>query len=303
MFFSLSLRSVGLGALSPAEERFHFGFWSMLKSPLIMGAALAELPSDSLDVMSNEEVIAINQDPLAKAGQLIMRYTEEEWDIWAGELSGDRKVVGIANWRNESQTVQVDFGLVGVSGATTRDPWTAQDGSVSGIEEMDLAPHELRILVLSDIEEAKLPEETSSYNSVQDAIISGNASLNECERGCAPLGQKVVDFTGDSTVTLESVSAPRDGALLVGVDFINHEYHFFEALELGTNTRNMSISVNDGESKRWAFPLSGGDWFETGRLMVELDGFVQGDANSVVFSAPPEGERGPDVVGLQVYDY
>jgi hypothetical protein len=57
-------KSVGLNALSAEEERFHFGMWAINKSPLIIGAAVDpnRLSKTSLEIMSNKEVIAINQD-------------------------------------------------------------------------------------------------------------------------------------------------------------------------------------------------------------------------------------------------
>jgi hypothetical protein len=75
------LSSVGLNALSIEEEKFHFGMWAVNKSPLIIGAALDpdRLNKASLEILSNKEIIAINQDSLAKQAQLVRRNTEDEW--------------------------------------------------------------------------------------------------------------------------------------------------------------------------------------------------------------------------------
>jgi hypothetical protein len=82
------IHSVGLNVLSADEERFHFGMWAINKSPLVIGAALdvARLSKTSLAILSNKEVIAINQDSLAKQAQLARRYSEDQWDMWMGEL-------------------------------------------------------------------------------------------------------------------------------------------------------------------------------------------------------------------------
>lgn len=298
----INIISIGLNALSVEEEHFHFGFWAMAKSPLMIGGVMdeAQIPEHSLEVMRNKEVIDINQDPLAKAAQLVARYTEEEWDIWSGPLSDNRKVLGVANWRNETQTVQVDLSLIGVSEAITRDVWAHSDGSISGVQEFELKAHELRLLVLSDIQSTEVPQPTGEYYSVENAAIEGgNANLVDCGEGeCLPRNKKVSSLNNDASVTFSSVSSPSEGTGFVGVDFINYDYrHTIGDWE--SNTRNMTISVNDGEPKRWAFPLAGGDWQETGRLTIELDGFTQDGNNEVVFRGVTPDRFAPDLVGFE----
>lgn len=46
------------------------------------------LAKESLEILSNEDIIAINQDSLAKQAQLVRRYTEEEWDVFSELLAG-----------------------------------------------------------------------------------------------------------------------------------------------------------------------------------------------------------------------
>ncbi|KAM0323770.1 hypothetical protein ACHAPQ_008573 [Fusarium lateritium] len=300
-FADLDMLIIGLGALSYEEERFHFGFWSMMKSPLIIGGVMdaKQIPTESLEVMSNKEAIAINQDSLGEAAKLIVRYTEEEWDVWAGNLSSDRKVLGVANWKNETQTVKVDLSLISVGKATARDVWVHKDVSVSGTQEFELKPHELRLLVLSDITKTS-PPKSAGYYSVQDADLDGTASLVDCkENECLPANKKVGSIGKDAKVTFEKVAAPKDGSLYVGIDFINHEYHHTIG-DWETNSRNMTISVNGQDAKRWAFPNAGGDWFESDRMTILLDGFNKGGDNTVTFTASSEGKWAPDLVGFEL---
>ena len=49
----------------------HFGLWAVVKAPLLISADLRHLDTMSLDVLTNEEVIAINQDALGVAGDLV----------------------------------------------------------------------------------------------------------------------------------------------------------------------------------------------------------------------------------------
>jgi alpha-galactosidase len=297
-------RSIGLNALSVEEERFHFGMWAINKSPLIIGAALdpGRLSNTSLQIMSNEEVIAINQDSLVKQAQLALRATEEQWDVWKGELSGSRQVLGIANWSNNSQRVQVDLAAFGVASAQVRDVWAAKDlGVTSGAYNLTLAGHELRLWLLSNISAATPLKSTAYYNATL-ATTHGSARIYQCPLGtCLPTGTKIGSIRMDGSVTFTNVNAQSAGKKLVGVDFINYDYAFTTAWEWGDNTRNMTIAVNGQKAKRWAFPLSGGNWNESGRLLLEADGFVEGTNNFVSFAGYGNGSA-PDLVGFEVFE-
>lgn len=252
--------------------------------------------------MSNKEVIAINQDALAKQAQLVRRYTVEEWDIWLGELSGSRKVLGIANWKNNSQSVTFDLGSLGITSAKARDVWAAKDlGNVSGSQKIDLAGHELRLWVLSDIT-ASAPLQSAAYYSAAKASISGSARVVSCTTGtCLPTGSKVGNINSGVSVAFSNINTRSSGKKLVGIDFINYDYAFTTAWEFGDNARNMTVAVNGGAAKRWAFPLSGGNWEESGRLNIEVDGFVAGAGNSVVLGGFGNSWS-PDLVGLEILE-
>ena len=282
--------------------------WAINKSPLGIGAALDTTitPQDSLDILSNTEVIAINQDSLGEPVKLTRRYTEEEYDLWAGNLSDSRLVLGISNWRNNSQTISVDLASVlGVASADVRDVWAASDlGSLSGSQSFDLAGHELKILVLSNIASSTSTPQSAGYYSAVSGALAGQAAVVSCSANtCAPTGQKVGDlYPGtSSSLTISSVSASTAGTKLLGVDFINYDIALATAWDWGDNTRNLTISVNGEQAKRWAFPISGGDWSDTGRLLIEVDGFAAGDDNQVVFAAVGSNP-GPDLVGFEVFE-
>ena len=55
---------VGNGGMTIDEEKTHFALWALAKSPLIMGNDLTNIRHDSLAILKNTEIIAINQDTL-----------------------------------------------------------------------------------------------------------------------------------------------------------------------------------------------------------------------------------------------
>ncbi|ROW04584.1 hypothetical protein VMCG_05054 [Cytospora schulzeri] len=314
-YADMDMLIVGLEALSLAEERFHFGMWAINKSPLIIGAPIdtSITPIESLEILNNTEVIALNQDPLGKQAQLIRRYTTEQYDVWAGELSGSRIVLGLSNWYNGSQTITVSLTAdLGIASATARDVWAAEDlGTINSTYKATLDGHELRLIILSDIVNATAgtQQSTGYYTASTDATLSGAATVVSCSTGtCLPAGSKVGDIgqgAPAAAVTFSGVTANSTGTKLLGVDFINYDVALDTAWEWGDNTRNMTIAVNEpaGNGTRFAFPISGGDWYDTGRLYIYVDGFVAGNGNEVVFTAYGDEETwAPDLVGFEVFE-
>ena len=56
---------VGNGKLTLNENRAHFSLWCMMNAPLILGNDLRSMPDSVLEIVTNKDLIAINQDPLA----------------------------------------------------------------------------------------------------------------------------------------------------------------------------------------------------------------------------------------------
>lgn len=315
-YTDMDMLIVGLDALSAEEEKFHFGMWAINKSPLVVGAPMntSLTPPSSLDVLTNADIIALNQDALGKQARLVRRYTTEQYDLWAGELSNARLVLGLANWNNDSQAVTVSLPAdLGIAAASARDAWAGEDlGTISGSYTTTLAGHELQLLVLSDIATTTSGVQASAgyYAAAQYATLSGAATVETCSSSqCLPVGSKV-GYIGlgqsAAAVTFSNVTASSAGTKLLGVDFIHYDVALGSSWGFGDNTRNMTIAVNQASSEdgtRFAFPLSGGNWYDSDRLYVYLDNFVAGDENEVVFTAyGDDATWAPDLVGFEVFE-
>lgn len=314
-YADMDMLIIGLGALSEEEEKFHFGMWAINKSPLTIGCPMdtSLTPAYSLAILANAEVIAINQDSLGQQARLVRRHTTEQWDLWAGQLSSGRVVIGLANWYNGTQDVSISLPAdLGIASASARDLWAAEDlGTLSGTYSTTLAGHELRLIVLSDVVNATSGAQTAAayYTAATDAQLSGSAAVVSCASGqCLPAGAKVGNIgqgASAAAVTFSGVSAASSGTKLLGVDFINYDAAFDTAWAYGDNTRNMTIAVNEAASNgtRFSFPLSGGDWYDADRLYVYVDGFEAGADNEVTFTAYGSALTwAPDLVGFELYD-
>lgn len=101
---------VGNG-LSVNEDRAHFAIWAMLAAPLIAGNDLRKMTKETLEILTNAEVIAINQD---KLGIQAFRYNKQgDLETWIKPLSNGEWAICFLNRGDASQKVDFDFkGLI-----------------------------------------------------------------------------------------------------------------------------------------------------------------------------------------------
>jgi alpha-galactosidase len=98
---------VGNEGIDFIESRSHFTMWCMLAAPLILGNDLTAMSQETLGILSNKEVIGINQDPLGK--QAYRYLTNEGIDIWVKPLSEERYAVAILNKNKDSGSCKFNW--------------------------------------------------------------------------------------------------------------------------------------------------------------------------------------------------
>ncbi|MCJ1334064.1 hypothetical protein MMC10_010771 [Thelotrema lepadinum] len=117
----MDLLEVGNDVFTLPEEQTHFSLWSILKSPLIISAALEDsltsINADSLAILSNTRVIGYNQDSLGKPANLTKRDTEGGIDMWSGPLSNDRTIVALVNWNDAAINGTLSLPDIGLQSA------------------------------------------------------------------------------------------------------------------------------------------------------------------------------------------
>jgi alpha-galactosidase len=98
---------VGNGGMSPDEDKTHFTMWCMLASPLISGTDLRNMTEETKEILTNKDMIAVDQDPL---GIQAFRFEDEgDYEIWVKKLSEEEKAVCIINRSKEERTSKFDF--------------------------------------------------------------------------------------------------------------------------------------------------------------------------------------------------
>jgi alpha-galactosidase len=117
---------VGNGDLTYAENVSHFTMWCMMAAPLMCGNDLRDMPAEVLYILSNKEVIAIDQDAKGIQGHVAIPLGDRE--IWIKELSGNDWAVCFLN-RGEKEW-NLDFNWTDIAEIrdagttfTVRDLW------------------------------------------------------------------------------------------------------------------------------------------------------------------------------------
>lgn len=64
---------VGNGGMTNDQYQSHFALWAVLKAPLLIGCNLKNMTKETMDILGNDEIIALNQDPLGKQAALLNR--------------------------------------------------------------------------------------------------------------------------------------------------------------------------------------------------------------------------------------
>ncbi|KAL6493428.1 hypothetical protein OROGR_032207 [Orobanche gracilis] len=142
---------VGNGGMTAKEYRSHFSIWALVKAPLLIGCDIRSVDNETLETLSNREVIAVNQDKLSVQGKKIKK--DGDFEVWGGPLSGKRVAVILWNRGSTETKITATWSDVGFSSTTVvdaRDLWAhSTQTSVNGYISANVAPHDCKMYVLS----------------------------------------------------------------------------------------------------------------------------------------------------------
>jgi alpha-galactosidase len=135
--------------LSPDEQYTHISLWCLLSSPLLIGCDMTRLDDFTLNLLTNDEVLAINQDPLGKPAAQV--YDKNYAQVWARDLDDGSKAVGLFNLDDDPQEVTANFSDLGFSGsASIRDLWRQSDvGDFTDKYSATVPPHGVVLVKLT----------------------------------------------------------------------------------------------------------------------------------------------------------
>ena len=140
---------VGNGGLTSEEERSHFSLWCMLAAPLLAGNDLRNMSAETKAILTNGEVIRVDQDPLGRQGSVVS--IEQDLEVFVKPLSGGDTAVCFLNRGDQPKKLDVSWARYKIGGGLRiRDLWKHQQvGSTDGVFKATIGRHEVIMLRLS----------------------------------------------------------------------------------------------------------------------------------------------------------
>jgi alpha-galactosidase len=140
---------VGNGGMTTDEYRTHVSLWAILAAPLLAGNDLSTMTPETVALLTNRDVIAVDQDAAGKQGDRVS--AEGPLEVWVRPLADGSKAVGIFNRHPSAMTAHVDFQKLGFSHAVkAKDLWLAKDlGNISTPHTVTVPGHGVLFLRVS----------------------------------------------------------------------------------------------------------------------------------------------------------
>ena len=179
---------VGLNGMTAARNRLHMSLWSIAGAPLLAGNNVATMTTETRDILTNPEVLAINQDPRGLQGVEVAEDTRN-LQVYGKVLSGTgKRAVMLFNRTSSAANITVrwaDLGLTSAS-ATVRNAWTRTNaGSFATSYTTSVPANDAVLLTVSGTE--------ASGTTHEDTTTATTPTFNNVTAGAA--GTKLVDIT------------------------------------------------------------------------------------------------------------
>jgi len=250
--------------LSPEEDKTHFGLWCILSSPLLIGCDMTTLSDETIALITNPELIALNQDTLGLQAYVVRNFGNGAYAFVKDieQRQGTTRAVALYNSSDEEQTLSITYSDIDLTGAVkVRDLYERQDVEMPAEGLTAVVPaHGTRIYRIEAegrAERTIYEAETaylSSYQELSNPIASGTAFYEKdenCSGGAkvSNLGRKPLNDLrwldvyskdgGEYTVTM--YVAPTPEAVQPRWAMYPGGYQFF-------------LTVNDGVGHALSYP-------------------------------------------------
>jgi hypothetical protein len=262
---SLDIGDGALDGLTNDEKRTAFSLWAMANAPMYLGGDLTKLDNFAKQLLSNDEVIAINQ-----SGHPATQVLGGNQPVWVSSLGNNTYYVAIFNLDDVSTIAHVPWNMVGVNGALSiRDLWNHTNQTPSlGTYSTILKGHSVRLLKIVGLGHAA-PMPSTSYEA-ESATLGGSASVADCApcSGGAKVGN--LGLGAGNTVTFNNVYVNRAGVYYMQVDSMTQ------------GLRSYLYTVNGGDYQ--TLNSGGGSFLLPASTVVPVR-LVKG-INSIQFGSP-----------------
>ncbi|MEU6147501.1 ricin-type beta-trefoil lectin domain protein [Streptomyces sp. NPDC047081] len=277
---------VGMDGFTAAQNRSHMNLWAISGAPLLAGNNMSTMSTQTRDILTNPEVIAVDQDARGLQGVKVAEDTTG-LQVYGKVLSGTgNRAVVLLNRTSSAQNMTArwsDLGLTNAS-ATVRDPWARSNvGSFGTSYTVSVPAKDSVLLTVTGGTEAA----SSSYEAEASANTKSGSAANATCADCSG-GTKVgsVGNGAANTLRFNNVVAGATGTKVVDIAYTNG----------GTAARTARLQVNGQQATTVSFPPTG-SWTTPGTVSVEVS-LAKGSTNALTFSN--SSAWAPDFDAIQV---
>ncbi|GAB2576643.1 NPCBM/NEW2 domain-containing protein [Streptomyces capparidis] len=164
---------VGNGGMTAEEYRTHFGLWAVMAAPLLIGTDLRKASPETLDILLNRDVIAVDQDPLGIQGRVVSE--RDGLIVFDKPLADGDHAIALYNSTDRPATVSTRAtagGLPHAPGYRLRDLWTGRTTESAGVIGAALPPHATALYRVTPLRSPVpvLPPSTALSATAADAV-------------------------------------------------------------------------------------------------------------------------------------
>ncbi len=141
--------NVGLQGCNDIQYKNHFSMWAFFGSPLMIGCDIRNMSQAALDILTNEEVIRINQDPVCRQPVKLQGiWSGDDLLIYARHLANGDLAIGVFNLGDGNATCRLNLDQLGLPVSTGKtlelhEVWTGEVSYVKNATMFkDLAPYD-----------------------------------------------------------------------------------------------------------------------------------------------------------------
>lgn len=257
----MDMMEVGRG-LTFEEDKSHFSMWCILSAPLVLGNDLTAITKQTKDILTNTEVIAVDQDTTGVQGKLVSD-NGAGLQVWAKNLNGkqsNERAVVLFNRSAVSASMTVkwkDLNLIGA--ATVRDLWSHTDlGSKDSLFTATVPSHGVVMLKVVG-KQAKLQEVfeaeyawINNFNLTTNSVVIADQGRATIDASCS--GRAKANWLGkraDNYIEFRDIYTKTTGSYQLTISYISGE------------NRNATLSVNGKDTL--ITNLNSGGWATIGK--------------------------------------
>jgi alpha-galactosidase len=185
---------IGNGGMTDVEYRTHFALWAEMAAPLIAGTDVRTMSAATKSILTNRDIIAVDQDPLGAQGRPVAS-ADGHW-VLSKPLAGGDRAVTLFNETGVPATISTTAAAVGLPPAAdyrVRDLWTHEDTESAGTITATLPAHAsamYRVTPLHNVDATTPPHVDLGLNGLGDDIAVGTptaATVTVVDDGQTPL--------------------------------------------------------------------------------------------------------------------